>query len=82
MNPRDAFDVAYMPVELLGDGIANVTDNGVTLLVQPHYCAHCRDIRDGAGPCIHKHALFEAMYPDDGQDQYETYRSALGVGVQ
>ena len=68
-------------VQLLAPGIANVTDNGVTLLVQDGYCAHCRTNGDGEALCRHKEALFEAER-GDAQDQYETYRDALDVGIQ
>ena len=56
-----AFDTAFMPVDLLKPGIANVTDEGVTLLVQPGYCPFCRQYDDGEGPCRHKDALAEAI---------------------
>ena len=74
MTKPEQFDAAFMAVEHLVEGIANVMDNGVTLLVQPGYCAHCRDIEDGVPWCIHKEAAFGQ---DDAQDQYETYREAL-----
>jgi len=67
-------------VQLLAPGIANVTDNGVTLLVQDGYCAHCRTNGDGEALCRHKEALFEAE--GGAQDQYETYADALEVGIQ
>ena len=77
-----AFDQAFRPelkVEILYPGIVNVTDDGVTLLVQDYYCAHCRDNGNGGKAwCEHK----EAAFGDDGRDQYETYAAALDVGVQ
>ena len=36
---------------------------------------------DGEALCRHKEALFEAER-GDAQDQYETYRDALDVGIQ
>ena len=41
----------------------HVTDptTGETLAVTPYYCAHCRAIDDGEGPCKHKQALIKAV---------------------
>ena len=41
----------------------HVTDpeTGKTLAVTPYYCAHCRGIDDGEGPCVHKEALCAAL---------------------
>ena len=41
----------------------HVTDptTGDALAVTPYYCAHCRSIDDGEGPCAHKDAL-DAAY--------------------
>ncbi len=61
---KQAFMEAFAPemeVELLSPGIANVTDGEWVLLVQPGYCAHCREIDGGEGPCAHKDAMALAI---------------------
>ena len=85
-----------MEVEYLDDDrkIANVTDGDVTLLVTGYYCAHCR-WGPGRGEvwCRHKERAFGggaiaghyreyAREMKDAQDQRETYRDALDVGIQ
>ena len=77
---KPAFEVEYLTADKL---IANVTDNGVTLLVTGYYCAHCRDSADGAAWCEHKQAAFgDSQFPG----QYEEYArekaemAAMAVG--
>ena len=47
----------------LAAGSGHMVDNGTTLAVSPHYCAHCGapnghdNGTDGEGDCIHKRAL-------------------------
>ena len=83
MTNAQAFDQAFSPfdIEMRGDWIAIVEDGGERLIVTLYYCSHCRDDgTDGEAWCRHKEAAFGDG--DDAQDQYETCRDALDIGVQ
>ena len=87
MTNEQAFDQAFRPeltVEPRGSGFALVTEGNRQQLVCEYYCPFCEFDSDNTAAtspwCEHKEAAFGDG--DDAQDQYETCRDALGVGIQ
>lgn len=58
----------------------HVTDptTGKVLAVTTYYCAHCRHVNDGEGPCEHKDALALAM-KEAGTDYHPAMPDADAV---
>lgn len=73
-------------VEWHGPLTATVNVAGKSLLVAPHYCAHCRSVGDGEGECEHKWALFQERIAQQREDdaywgEVEDRRRAALSGV-